>query len=333
MLDTKTLKEETIKECRENETWLKNKVENFAPDGTTCNIEELSVNDTAGDEYIFCEVTITCNKRKHHFNYYAGPHDVSLVERFGGNKGERADGDKLGKTFEIEFYIPSKDDMEDFEEFLEKLADYAPKKLKAQKEDFNGDSAVAKYTRGLRFERDRDSSEEPTKIFVDTIAMFRGAWVTVSKHYTRELEHRNLRGRVYGAFYTVTLKLVNGDLVNFVKQGKNPDTGAPIGMSDADFEFNYRGVVLHLHLKNEGEDGKDIYKHKYTAYVRVDSNGTEICADIAPSRLKFKDGTDGKPITFGVNANLWPMGKAPSCHELLEAWPAYPLSMTATSLI
>jgi hypothetical protein len=192
---------------------------------------------------------------------------------------------------------------------------------------------MAKDIRGLRFERDPDFSGEPYKIFVDTIAMFRGAWATVSKHYTRELEHVNLRGRVYGAFYTVTIKLVNGDLVNFVEQGKNPGTGAPVGMSDADFEFNYRGVVLHLHLKNEGEDGKDIYKHKYTAYVSLYSNGTEICADIAPSRLKFKDGTDGKPITFGVNANLWPMGKAPSCHAILEAWPKYPLSTTASSLI
>ena len=125
---------------------------------------------------------------------------------------------------------------------------------------------MAKDIRGLRFERDPDFSGEPYKIFVDTIAMFRGAWVTVSKHYTQELEHVNLRGRVYGAFYTVTIKLVNGDLVNFVEQGKNP-------------------------------------------------------------------GTDGKPITFGVNANLWPMGKAPSCHAILEAWPAYPLSTTASSLI
>lgn len=137
MLDTKNLKEETIKECRENEAWLKTKVEEYAPEGTTCAIEELSVNDTEGDEYIFCEVTITCNKRKHHFNYYAGTQGVTLVERIGGKKGEIADGDKLGKTFEMEFYVPSKDDMEDMEEFFEKLADYAPtkpKKSKAKKE-------------------------------------------------------------------------------------------------------------------------------------------------------------------------------------------------------
>jgi hypothetical protein len=133
MLDTKTLTEETIKECRENEAWLKTKVEEFAPEGTTCQVEELSVNDTDGDEYIFCEVTITCNKRKHHFNYYAGTQGVTLVERIGGKKGEIADGDKLGKTFEMEFYVPSKDDMEDMEEFLKNLADYAPKKPKAKK--------------------------------------------------------------------------------------------------------------------------------------------------------------------------------------------------------
>ena len=133
MLDTQTLKEETIKECRENETWLKTKVEEYAPEGTTCAIKELRVNDVEGDEYIFCEVTITCNKRKHHFNYYAGPQGVSLVERLGGKKGEYADGDTMGKMFEMEFYVPSKDDMEDLEEFLEKLADYAPKKPKAKK--------------------------------------------------------------------------------------------------------------------------------------------------------------------------------------------------------
>ena len=133
MLDTKTLTEETIKECRENETWLKTKVEEYAPDGTTCDIEELRVNDIDGDEYIFCEVTLTCNKRKHHFNFYAGTQGVSIVERLGGKKGEYADGDKLGKTFEMEFYIPSKDDMEDFEEFLEKLDKYAPKMPKKKK--------------------------------------------------------------------------------------------------------------------------------------------------------------------------------------------------------
>ena len=90
----------------------------------------MSVNDTEGDEYIFCEVTITCNKRKHHFNYYAGTQGVTLVERIGGKKGEIADGNKLGKMFEMEFYVPSKDDMEDMEEFFEKLAEYAPKKHK-----------------------------------------------------------------------------------------------------------------------------------------------------------------------------------------------------------
>lgn len=133
MLDTKTLTEDTIKECRENETWLKTKVEEYAPKGTTCDIEELRVNDDEGDEYIFCEVTITCNKRKHTFNYYAGKQGVTLVERLGGKKGEYADGDKLGKTFEMEFYIPSKDDMEDLEEFLEKLDKYVPKMPKKKK--------------------------------------------------------------------------------------------------------------------------------------------------------------------------------------------------------
>lgn len=134
MLDTKTLNEETIKECRENEAWLKTKVDNYAPDGTTCKIEELSVNDEDGNEYIFCEVTITCNKRKHHFNYYAGTQGVTLAERIGGKKGEEAVGDKCGKMFEMEFYQPSADDMGNLEEFLKNLADYAPNKPKAKKE-------------------------------------------------------------------------------------------------------------------------------------------------------------------------------------------------------
>ena len=134
MLDTKTLNEETIKECRENEAWLKTKVDNYAPDGTTCKIEELRVNDVEGDEYIFCEVTITCNKRKHHFNYYAGTDGVTLTERIGGKKGEEAVGDKLGKDFEMEFNQPSADDMGNLEEFLKNLADYAPNKPKEKKE-------------------------------------------------------------------------------------------------------------------------------------------------------------------------------------------------------
>ena len=134
MLDTKTLNKKTIKECRENEAWLKIKVDNYAPDGTTCKIEELRVNDVEGDEYIFCEVTITCNKRKHHFNYYAGTQGVTLTERIGGKKGEEAVGDKLGKDFEMEFYQPSADDMGNLEEFLKNLANYAPNKPKAKKE-------------------------------------------------------------------------------------------------------------------------------------------------------------------------------------------------------
>lgn len=134
MLDTKTLNLVTIRECRENETWFKNKVAKHAPKGTTCKIEELSVNDEEGNEYIFCEVTLTCNKRKHHFNYYAGTQGVTLVERLGGRKGEEAVGDKMGKDFEMEFYQPSADDMGNLEEFLENLADYAPKKPKAKKE-------------------------------------------------------------------------------------------------------------------------------------------------------------------------------------------------------
>lgn len=134
MLDTKTLTEETIKECRENEEWLKTKVEEYAPKGTTCKIEELSVSDEDGNEYIFCEATITCNKRKHHFNYYAGTQGVTLVERLGGKKGEYADGDKMGKMFEMEFYVPSKDDVDDLQEFLENLGNYAPKNSKPKKE-------------------------------------------------------------------------------------------------------------------------------------------------------------------------------------------------------
>lgn len=133
MLDTKTLNEETIKECRFNEAWLKTKVEVHAPKGTTCDIDELRVNDVEGDEYIFCEVTLTYNKRKHHFNYYAGPQAVTLVERLGGKKGEIADGDTLGKDFEMEFNQPSADDMGNLEEFLKNLADYAPKKPKKPK--------------------------------------------------------------------------------------------------------------------------------------------------------------------------------------------------------
>lgn len=133
MLDTKNLTLVIIRECRSNETWFKRFVKKHAPKGTTCEIEELRVNDVEGDEYIFCEVTLTCNKRKHHFNYYAGTDGVTLVERLGGRKGEKADGDKMGKEFQMEFSMPSADDMDNLEEFLEHLADYAPKKPKTTK--------------------------------------------------------------------------------------------------------------------------------------------------------------------------------------------------------
>lgn len=129
MLDTKTLTEETIKECRDTEKWLKTKVEEYAPKGTTCEIEELRVNDVDCDEYIFCEVTLTCNCRKNNFNFYSAPNGCTLVERLGGRKGEEAVGDTYGKDFQMEFDMPSADDMGNLEDFLEKLADYAPKKI------------------------------------------------------------------------------------------------------------------------------------------------------------------------------------------------------------
>ena len=137
MLDTKTLTEEIIKTCRETEEWFKKFVDNHAPDGTTYSCEELWVNDVEGDEYIFCEVVLTCNKRKHCFNFYAGTAGASVCERLGGKKGEIADGDKFGKSFEMEFDIPSKDDMDDLAEFLEHLDKYAPKMPKSAKKKAN----------------------------------------------------------------------------------------------------------------------------------------------------------------------------------------------------
>ena len=155
MLDTKTLTEETIKTCRETEEWFKKFVDTHAPEGTTFSCEELWVNDVEGDEYIFCEVVLTCNKRKHCFNFYAGTAGASVCERLGGKKGEIADGDKFGKSFEMEFCIPSKDDMEDLAEFLEGLDKYVPKmpkpaKKKAKKHIY----LLTSYSYGDNIDRD-----------------------------------------------------------------------------------------------------------------------------------------------------------------------------------
>ena len=131
MLDTKTLTKETIKTCRESKKWLKDFVEKHAPKGTTYSCEELWVSDETGNEYIFCEVVLTCNKRKHCFNFYAGNECCSLVERLGGKKGEEAIGDTYGKAFDMDFCVPSMDDMGDLEEFLERLGKYVPKMPKS----------------------------------------------------------------------------------------------------------------------------------------------------------------------------------------------------------
>lgn len=133
MFDTKTLTKETIKDCRDTEKWLTQKVKKHAPKGTTCEIEELRVNDDLGDEYIFCEVTLTCNGRKHSFNFYSAPNGCTLVERLGGKKGDYAIGETYGKDFQMEFDMPSADDMGDLEEFLEHLDKYAPKMPKKKK--------------------------------------------------------------------------------------------------------------------------------------------------------------------------------------------------------
>lgn len=133
MLDTKTLTKETIKTCRESKTWLKDFVEKHAPKGTTFSCEELRVNDVEGDEYIFCEVVLTCNKRKHCFNFYAGKECCSVVERLGGKKGEEAIGDTYGKAFDMYFDMASLDDMGELKEFLERLDKYVPKMPKSAK--------------------------------------------------------------------------------------------------------------------------------------------------------------------------------------------------------
>ena len=133
MLDTKTLTKETIKTCRESKKWLKDFVAKHAPKGTTYSCEELRVNDVEGDEYIFCEVVLTCNKRKHCFNFYAGKECCSLVERLGGKKGEEANGDTYGKAFDMDFDIPGMDDKGDLEDFLERLGKYVPKMPKSAK--------------------------------------------------------------------------------------------------------------------------------------------------------------------------------------------------------
>ena len=133
MLDTKTLSKETIKECRNSAYWLKCFVKKHAPEGTVFCCDELWVNDVEGDEYIFCEVTLTCNKCKHCFNFYAGTDACTLVERLGGKKGDEAVGDTYGKSFEMEFSMPSQDGKGNLEEFLERLDKYVPKKPKKPK--------------------------------------------------------------------------------------------------------------------------------------------------------------------------------------------------------
>ena len=108
-------------------------MEKHAPKGTTFSCEELRVNDVEGDEYIFCEVVLTCKKRKHCFNFYAGKECCSLVERLGGNKGEEAIGDTYGKAFDMYFDMASLDDMGELKDFLERLDKYAPKMPKSAK--------------------------------------------------------------------------------------------------------------------------------------------------------------------------------------------------------
>lgn len=133
MLDTKTLTKETIKTCRESKKWLKDFVAKHAPKGTTFSCAELRVNDVEGDEYIFCEVVLTCKKRKHCFNFYAGKECCSLVERLGGKKGEEAISDTYGKAFDMDFDIPGMDDKGDLEDFLKRLDKYVPKMPKSAK--------------------------------------------------------------------------------------------------------------------------------------------------------------------------------------------------------
>lgn len=119
-LDTKTLSSAIIESCRESEKWLEKMVAQNAP-SACLTIEELSVNDEEGDQYIFCEVELAMPRETRYFNFYAGDNDATLVERLSGEKGEVATGDSMGDSFEMHFDMPSLDDTGELVEFLAEM--------------------------------------------------------------------------------------------------------------------------------------------------------------------------------------------------------------------
>lgn len=121
MLDTKNMTSKAVKDCRDTEKWLQALVKKHAPN-VDYKCEELRVNDTGDDEYIFCEVVFTIGgKNRHRFNFYAGAEDAALVERLGGRKGEVANGERMGRYFEMHFALPALDDTDRLKVYLENL--------------------------------------------------------------------------------------------------------------------------------------------------------------------------------------------------------------------
>lgn len=121
MLDTKNMTKKMVDDCRETEKWLQKFVKKHAPNvGYEC--EELRVNDEEDDEYIFCEVVFTIGgKNRHRFNFYAGAEEATLVERLGGRRGQVANGEHMGRYFEMHFARPSLDDTGKLQDYLENL--------------------------------------------------------------------------------------------------------------------------------------------------------------------------------------------------------------------
>lgn len=147
------------------------------------------------------------------------------------------------------------------------------------------------------------------EIMSKVVEKFNGAKVAIRKFYTKAGD------KVTKAFYVATIKLKNGDSVSAQFTDRSVD------LFDAWVYFIYDGYPLAINFDND-ESCQTVEDHHFNMEILwINEHGANESVGVDEKNISFIDGNTGKPIDFGVNANLWSMKKAPACYQILSAWP------------
>lgn len=160
-----------------------------------------------------------------------------------------------------------------------------------------------------------------SEIMGKVVEKFKGAKIEIRKFYIQYSQDSTYRKKISMPFYVCVIKLKGVETVCFTF------TEPKDGFADTWLYFLYEGWPMHLNVSND-EDGSHASDHHFTAeVVWINENGANKSVLIAQKNFKFVDGTTNTPIDLKVPTNIWKMGKAPSCNEIVLAWPKVAPSM------